>query len=506
MEVGGAFLNKIYRGVLNMFSGIFKPYLAEQNTTPTDDLKINEKRISDWLFSNERIEQITGDKYYKGLHDILFRERTAIGENGELTQINNLPNNKIIDNQYKKIVDQKTNYLVGQQVVFFSDNEKYQDELEQYFKYDFQILLKVVCADCFNCGLGWVYAYYDENGNFKLKRFAPYEILPVWADDERTELRLAIRLYDVKTYVNGEFKISHKVEIYKPDGIEYYNFINGRLLPDNTKESGAYFNINNKAYNWGRIPLIVFKYNYFTIPLIRDLKSLQDALNMSLSDWENNMQEDSRNSILILKNYDGANLGEFRQNLATYGAVKIREDGEVNLLKTEIETEQYKIFLETKKKEMISVAKAYDAIDLRSGNNPNELQIKSVLNDIDMDANGMEAEFKHSVENLLWFFKADLANRKIGDFFDEKTEIIFNKDQITNESQVILDIKNSVGIISNKTLLKNHPYVDDVEEEEKQIKQENNYQPENYFDNYSNKNNEDKKDSKKNGFARDGER
>ena len=263
---------------------------------------------------------------------------------------------------------------------------------------------------------------------------------------------------------------------------------------------------NNKAYNWGRIPLIVFKYNYFTIPLIRDLKSLQDALNMSLSDWENNMQEDSRNSILILKNYDGANLGEFRQNLATYGAVKIREDGEVNLLKTEIETEQYKIFLETKKREMISVAKAYDATDLRSGSHPNELQIKSVLNDIDMDANGMETEFQHSIENLLWFFKADLANRKIGDFFDEETEIIFNKDQITNESQVILDIKNSVGIISNKTLLKNHPYVDDVEEEEEQIRQENNYQPENYFDNYSNKNNEDKKDSKKNGFARDGER
>ena len=38
------------------------------------------------------------------------------------------------------------------------------------------------------------------------------------------------------------------------------------------------------------------------------------------------MQEDARNTILILKNYDGQDLGEFRHNLATFGAVKVRED------------------------------------------------------------------------------------------------------------------------------------------------------------------------------------
>ncbi len=84
----------------------------------------------------------------------------------------------------------------------------------------------------------------------------------------------------------------------------------------------------------------------------------------------------------------------------------------------------------------------------------------------------MDIEFKHSLKRILWFFKADLANRNIGNFFNDDTEIIFNKDQITNESQVISDIKNSVGIVSHKTLLKNHPYVYDVEQEEKQMQEE----------------------------------
>lgn len=463
-------LSMIYKEVKQMFLNLFKQDLPEQPITI--NLKVNEKRIVDWLFSKDRLEQIAGDKYYKGIHDILFRKRTAIGNDGNLIEVDNLPNNKIVDNQYKKIVDQKTNYLVSKSVTFSTENEKFQNEIKKYFDYDFNILMKAICADSLNCGIGWLYAYYDEKGNFKLKRFAPYEILPIWADEEKTKLEFVIRFYDVKKYVNSEFKICHKVEIYKQDGIEYYNFINNQLIPDKTKESGAYFKINNKNYNWGKIPITYFKYNYFMLPLIRDLKTLQDVLNTSLSDWQNNMQEDSRNAIIVIKNYDGENLGEFRQNLATYGAVKIREDGDVKLLKVEINTGQYKEFIEFIKKEMISVAKAYDAIDLRSGNEPNELQIKSVLNDIDMDANSMDLEFKHSLKRILWFFKADLANRNIGNFFNDNTEIIFNKDQITNESQVINDIKNSVGIVSHKTLLKNHPYVYDVEQEEKQIQEE----------------------------------
>lgn len=463
-------LSMIYKEVKQMFLNLFKQDLPEQPITI--NLKVNEKRIVDWLFSKDRLEQIAGDKYYKGIHDILFRKRTAIGNDGNLIEVDNLPNNKIVDNQYKKIVDQKTNYLVSKSVTFSTENEKFQNEIKKYFDYDFNILMKAICADSLNCGIGWLYAYYDEKGNFKLKRFAPYEILPIWADEEKTKLEFVIRFYDVKKYINSEFKICHKVEIYKQDGIEYYNFINNQLIPDKTKESGAYFKINNKNYNWGKIPITYFKYNYFMLPLIRDLKTLQDVLNTSLSDWQNNMQEDSRNAIIVIKNYDGENLGEFRQNLATYGAVKIREDGDVKLLKVEINTGQYKEFIEFIKKEMISVAKAYDAIDLRSGNEPNELQIKSVLNDIDMDANSMDLEFKHSLKRILWFFKADLANRNIGNFFNDNTEIIFNKDQITNESQVINDIKNSIGIVSHKTLLKNHPYVYDVEQEEKQIQEE----------------------------------
>ena len=90
----------ICKEVKQMFLNLFKQDLPEQPITI--NLKVNEKRIIDWLFSKDRLEQITGDKYYKGIHDILFRKRTAIGNDGKLIEVDNLPNNKIIDNQYKK--------------------------------------------------------------------------------------------------------------------------------------------------------------------------------------------------------------------------------------------------------------------------------------------------------------------------------------------------------------------------------------------------------------------
>ena len=49
-----------------------------------------------------------------------------------------------------------------------------------------------------------------------------------------------------------------------------------------------------------KIPLIPFKYNKQELPLINRVKTLQDGINTMLSDFENDMQEDARNTILIL--------------------------------------------------------------------------------------------------------------------------------------------------------------------------------------------------------------
>jgi hypothetical protein len=108
--------------------------------------------------------------------------------------------------------------------------------------------------------------------------------------------------------------------VYEENGIFRFTLDGNHLIPDDVPHE-PYFTITDgevvQAYNWSRIPLIPFKCNSEEIPLINNVKCLQDGLNLILSNFQNHMEEDARNTILVLVNYDGENLGEFRKNLTT---------------------------------------------------------------------------------------------------------------------------------------------------------------------------------------------
>ncbi len=55
---------------------------------------------------------------------------------------------------------------------------------------------------------------------------------------------------------------------------------------------------------------------------------------------------------------------------------------------------------------------------------------------------------------------------------EKEVEITFNRDIAINESQAITDCQNSQGVISQKTIIKNHPWVENLDEELSQIEEE----------------------------------
>jgi hypothetical protein len=100
---------------------------------------------------------------------------------------------------------------------------------------------------------------------------------------------------------------------------------------------------------------------------------------------------------------------------------------------------------------------------------PNQMNIQSMYSDIDLDVNGMETEFQYSFEELKWFIDQYLIQRGIGNFEDTKVEFIFNRDILINESDIIANCEKSQGVISNKTIVAHHPWVADLQQELKQI-------------------------------------
>ena len=95
-----------------------------------------------------------------------------------------------------------------------------------------------------------------------------------------------------------------------------------------------------------------------------------------------------------------------------------------------------------------------------------------MYSDIDLDANGMETEFQAAFDDLLWFINQDFANTGQGDFEEEEITIVFNRDMPVNESEAIENCGKSVGILSNETIVAQHPWTTDVELELERIKKE----------------------------------
>ena len=441
------------------------------------ELEFFARELNEWKTSRARRAQFQGEAYYRGRQDILFRKRTVIGASGEPEEITNVPNNHIVDNQYALMVDQKTNYLVGKPFTVSCESKAYRKALEAVFNRRFRRTLKKVAADALKCGICWVYPYYNKRGELAFRRFPAYQILPFWADDDHTELDAALRLYRQEVYDGRTKKQVERVELYKPDGLWRYVIVDGELVPDaELGEHENYLDIETEdgeqAYNWERIPLIPFRYNDQELPLLSRVKSLQDGINAILSDFENNMQEDPRNTILILKNYDGEHLSEFRHNLAALGVVKVRSDGGVETLRVEVNSENYKAILDIFKKALIENARGYNAKDDRMSGNPNQMNIQSMYSDIDLDANGMETEFQAAFEDLLFFINAHLANNGVGRFEEEDVEIVFNRDILINESEAISNCRDSVGLLSEQTLVEQHPWVKNADTELKRLKKE----------------------------------
>lgn len=445
------------------------------------DEQIIKQEIDDWLSSQERKDMIAGERYYRNKSDILDRKRMTIGEGGALVEAKNLANNKIVHGFLRKLVDQKAGYLLSKEMSIQTKNNVYDELLTGIFDKGFKRLLKSLLKESIKKGRAWLHVYYDEEGRFRFKKLPAEEIIPLWKDAAHTELDAIIRVYEVDAYEGVKKTTIQKVEFWHSKGVNRYVIGKGSLAVPTTSglipdiefgEFSSHFAAIDgmekaeHALNWERIPFICFKYNEDELPLISLLKSLIDDYDRNKSDNSNNL-EDIPNSIFKLKGYDGTDLGEFRRNLMIYRSVKVTADdgADVETMDININTEAYKLHTEMTRSDIYEFGRGVDTQADSFATAPSGEALKFLYADLDMDANDIENEFQAALEQLLWFVNTHIENTTGNDFSEETVNFLFNRDIVINESQVITDAKNSVGIVSDETILANHPWVTDTKEE-----------------------------------------
>ena len=464
-------------GIFNLFKqpDLPKPS-SNSNVSKSPDVRYLEMVLRKWLDSPIRQEQLLAEKYYDGHHDILERKKYMIGPDGNKVVVDNIANNKLVDNQFRKLIDQKTNYVLGKPLSIAAANDKYLSLLAKVFSKKVHRQLRVLAQYAVEGGIAWLHPHYDEERNFKLAVFPSHEICPIWKDKAHTELEAAMRYYPEEIYdTNGGVTQLYHVDLFTKQGITHFRYQGASLIPEENSHSD-YVYVGESGFNWTRLPIIPFKYNSKETPLIRNVKNLQDSLNQVLSDFQNNMEEDPRTSILVLKNYDGTNIPEFRQNLATYGVIKVTTvdgvQGGVETLKVEVNAQNYQAILMQLKRAIVENGRGFDAKEERMDGDPNQMNIESMYTDIDLDVNAMETEFQAGFEELKWFINQYLIHQGHEDYSDEDVEFVFNRDIFINEDAKIDNAVKLTGIISKKTQLAHIPWVTNVQHELDQLEED----------------------------------
>ena len=455
---------------------LFSKHVDQVALPSVENLKYLEARYTDWLVCPERKEMLTAEAYYDGVQDIKDKKRTAIGADGNPMVVSNLPNNQIVDNQYRKCVDQKSNYALSKPLTIATENDNYAENLTKIFCKKNNKQMKRLARSAVNGGIAYLFPYIDSNGKFAIKVFPGFEVMPIWEDHEHDALVSAVRGYHAQEWEKGTLRDVEHIEVYTDKGVDCYVRRGGKFIPEAIPHKDYLIGKDGSPYNWGKLPIIPFKYNDKEIPLIRNVKCLQDAINKILSTFQDNLEEDPRNTILVLENYDGTNLGEFRQNLATYGAVKVHTvdgvKGGVTPITVEVNAENYKSILIQLKRALIENARGFDAKEERMDGDPNQMNIQSMYSDIDLDIDGMENEFQCGFEELIGFINQYLVSIGEEDYSEEKVEFIFDRNIMINEGDAIQNCMTSKGVISDETIMAHHPWVVDLAKEKRQVESE----------------------------------
>lgn len=442
--------------------------------------------LTDWQASDLRKFMLTAQNYYGNDNDIKERKRYYIDRKGIKQEVTNLANSKLSHPSLRKLTNQKVNYLLSKEFSIQSDDDNFNDVIALYINKKFYKMIKNVGRDAIINGISWVQVYYDNSGNLSFKRIPSEEVIPFWADADHTILEAILRTYVITKYLpDGVKQEVVKVEYHTTEGVWYYEQTDKGLKPDpdkgepvsghfmvaqeSTDESGNP-SINMVQAIWDKVPFIGFKYNADEISLLKLTKSLIDDYDLNTSDTSNNLQ-DIPNSIKVVKNYDGTDKGEFIQNLTTFRTAFVSGDGDMSAVETKLDIAAIDSHLNRLRRDIYEAGSGVDTQEVSLGN-ASGVALKFRYADLDADTDDMANEFAASLEELIWFIKVDIMNKGLGDFMQTQFDILFNTDGIANENEIIEDAKNSVGIISDETIIANHPWVTNAQDELDRVKKE----------------------------------
>lgn len=415
------------------------------------------------------------DRYYRNKTDVLLP--SAKKKEPEEKPLRNA-DNRIPFNFHGLLVNQKASYMFAAPPLFDLGNKQSNKALTALLGDKFAKTCKDLCINASNSSVAWLHLWKDKaSKGYKYAGVPSGQIIPVWSNNLEKELQGVLRCYhdisddgnefDIYEYWNDTTCQAFRVEAGKnvDEGLAQYQAFTIIDTANNSSESDTF------EHGIGEVPFFPFFNNNINTGDLENIKPLIDVYCKVFSGFVNDL-EDIQEVIFVLTNYGGQDLGQFLRELKDYKAIQIDSDGTedksgVSTLTIELPVEARKELLTVTRKCIFEQGQGIDP-DPQNFGNSSGVALGFLYSLLELKAGLQETEFKLAFGRFIRCM-CRLTGIKIKDDIITQT---WTRTSVKNDQETAGIAQQSKGVISDETIIKNHPWVEDPEAELNRLKEQ----------------------------------
>lgn len=423
------------------------------------------EEINSGIISKKFIEQLekakkninisrynTLDDYYLNKSNILYKNRT----------IKELANNKILNGYAKYITDLNVGYFMGEEVNYNVNDEhvKYLQQLtDLYRNNDIFEVDKSNVKKLSKYGKCYEINYINENSEIKTKSLHPKDVLLFTDGTIEEKVILAV-------YYSCVDKDNTKLYIY-------------------TEKINIIVNIKNNTHNiesiqtnlFSKIPIIEYRNNEECTGDYENILTLIDAYNKIVSNDVDNIEE-FIDSILILQGVQGITI-EQAKLLREMKMMELTEDGKADYLTKVLDEIGLNQALSRIRQDIHKFSATPDMSDENFIGNSSGVALAYKLLPFELMTNTKQSHYQKGLKQRyeLYTIYMNIKNN-LPIVPVNEIDIHFKRSLPQNDLEVSQMIANLQGMLTNKTLISRLSFVKDANEEDRLVKEEQEYENE----------------------------
>lgn len=411
-------------------------------------------------------EALTAERYYRNENDILSKGSRQRTEDSPTRNADE----RIPSNFHGLQVNQKAAYLFADPPLFDIGSKPMNKKLSELLGDGFAEFCQSLCVNASNCKVGWAHVWRDADGVTQYAAVDPKQIVPVWTDSLKKRLSAVLRQYrdidgDGKEFDVYEIWTDTECSAFRKSVSSSVGYIRPHMIFD--VPDGETTNVH--YHDYGEVPFVSFFNNGIETDDLKNIKPLIDCYDKVYSGFLNDLL-DVQEVIFVLTNYGGTDLEDFIHEIKKYKAIQIDNEGAddksgVSTLTIDIPVEAREKLLIMTRKSIFEQGMGIDPDPSNFGNSSG-VALSYLYSLLELKAGLMETKFRPAFAQFIRLLC------RVEGFEAATVKQTWTRTKVSNDTELADIAQKSVGIISDRTILERHPWVEDVEEEEKRLKEQ----------------------------------